>query len=40
VNALMFPAIHDLLVDRKTWMPGPRPGMTEDRLVPTERNLI
>jgi hypothetical protein len=30
------PAIHDLLADRKTWMPGTRPGMTEERLVRVE----
>jgi hypothetical protein len=36
----LVPAIHDLLADRKTWMPGTRPGMTEGRLVPTKRNVI
>jgi hypothetical protein len=39
VNALMSPAIHDFLADRKTWMPGTRPGMTEESLVLTERNV-
>src|SRR5262245_1554101 len=24
----LVPAIHDLLAARKTWMPGPRPGMS------------
>src|SRR5206468_6780357 len=28
VMAGLVPAIHDLLAARKTWMPGPRPGMT------------
>jgi hypothetical protein len=40
VMAGLVPAIHDLLVDRKTWMPGTGPGMTEERLVPTEQNVI
>jgi hypothetical protein len=34
------PAIHDLFAARKTWMPGTGPGMTEERLVPIERNVI
>jgi hypothetical protein len=28
----LVPAIHALLVASKTWMPGPRPGMTAGRL--------
>jgi hypothetical protein len=30
VIAGLVPAIHALLVARKTWMPGTRPGMTAD----------
>jgi hypothetical protein len=29
----LVPAIHVLLVARKTWMPGTRPGMTNDRFA-------
>src|ERR1700676_4811944 len=31
VMAGLVPAIHALLVARKTWMPGTRPGMTAER---------
>jgi hypothetical protein len=31
VSALMVPAIHDLLPESKTWMPGTGPGMTVER---------
>jgi hypothetical protein len=30
VERACVPAIHDLLVVRKTWMPGTRPGMTAE----------
>jgi hypothetical protein len=33
VMAGLVPAIHDLFEGKKTWMPGTRPGMTEERLV-------
>jgi hypothetical protein len=30
----LVPAIHVLLCQRKTWMPGPRPGMTKENYFP------
>jgi hypothetical protein len=36
----LVPAIHDLLSDCKTWMPGTRPGMTMERLVQVERSAV
>jgi hypothetical protein len=27
----MFPAIHAFLLESKTWTPGMRPGMTEEK---------
>jgi hypothetical protein len=32
VMAGLVPAIHAFLAERKTWMPGTRPGMTEKRI--------
>jgi hypothetical protein len=29
----LVPAIHALLAEAKTWMPGTRPGMTEKRFL-------
>src|SRR5262245_31557561 len=34
VMAGLVPAIHDLLEERKTWMPGTRPGMTSQQMPP------
>ena len=31
VMAGLVPAIHALALERKTWMPGTRPGMTETK---------
>jgi hypothetical protein len=30
VMAGLVPAIHDFVVEAKTWMPGTRPGMTKE----------
>jgi len=37
VMAGLVPAIHALLAEEKTWMPGTRPGMTAEKL---RQNLL
>jgi hypothetical protein len=36
----LIPAIHVFVAARKTWMPGTRPGMTEERPIQLYREMV